>query len=157
MARTSRFAAQTIEPAARFPGAKLRFLISIRSRFGLSSGTKSRELSMRVFLAIAIVAALAAPAFAQDNHVPKYGEEEKEKTASQKAADKAASDASKRSLGAIPDQGPTDPWGTVRSDTPKATVSKAAKTTKAKIETKTEAKTEAKSAAKTGSAEARPQ
>jgi hypothetical protein len=85
---------------------------------------------MRFLLAIAIVAALAAPAFAQQDHVPQYGEADKEKTAADKAADKAAAAAYKRSLGAIPDKGPSDPWGTVRSDTPKtaATASKATKT-----------------------------
>ena len=66
---------------------------------------------MRVVLATAIVASLALPAFAQQSHVPQYGETEKEKTTSQKAADKAAADAYKRSLGAIPDKGPGHPWG----------------------------------------------
>jgi hypothetical protein len=94
---------------------------------------------MRFLLASAIIASLVAPAFAQDNHVPRYGEEDKEKTASQKAADKAAADAYQRSLGAIPDKGTNDPWGAVRSDTPKAA---AAKTAKPKT--------------KTGSADAKP-
>lgn len=82
---------------------------------------------MRFLLATAIIASLVAPAFAQDNHVPRYGEEDKEKTASQKAADKAAADAYKRSLNNIPDQGSNDPWGTVRSDTPKAAATKTPK------------------------------
>jgi hypothetical protein len=94
---------------------------------------------MRVVLAAAIVASLAVPAFAQQSHVPQYGETEKEKTTSQKAADKAAADAYKRSLGAIPDKGPGDPWGAVRS-------------TDAPAATKT-----AKSKARAGSAEAKPQ
>lgn len=98
---------------------------------------------MRVVLAAAIVASLAVPAFAQQSHVPRYGETEKDKTASQKAADKAAADAYKRSLSAIPDKGPGDPWGTVRSpDVPKP----------AATATKT-----AKSRSKAGSAEAKPQ
>jgi hypothetical protein len=95
---------------------------------------------MRFLLAAAMIAALTVPALAQDSHVPRYGEEDKEKTASQKAADKAAADAYQRSLGAIPDKGSSDPWGTVRTDTPKAA---ATKTPKAKT--------------KTGSAEAKPQ
>jgi len=96
---------------------------------------------MRVVLAAAIVASLAVPAFAQQSHVPQYGETEKDKTASQKAADKAAADAYKRSLSAIPDKGPGDPWGTVRStDAPKPTATKTAK-----------------SRSKAGSAEAKPQ
>ena len=98
---------------------------------------------MRIVLAAAIVASLAVPAFAQQSHVPRYGETEKDKTASQKAADKAAADAYKRSLSAIPDKGPGDPWGTVRStDAPKP----AATATKS-----------AKSRSKAGSAEAKPQ
>ena len=77
---------------------------------------------MRVVLAAAIVASLATPAFAQQSHVPQYGETDKEKTTSQKAADKAAAEAYKRSLGAIPDKGPSDPWGAVRStEAPKPT------------------------------------
>jgi hypothetical protein len=84
---------------------------------------------MRLALAAVIIAALTAPAFAQDNHVPRYGEEDKEKSPSQKEADKAAADAYKRSLNNIPDKGPSDPWGTVRSDSPKPAT---AKTTKAK-------------------------
>jgi hypothetical protein len=94
---------------------------------------------MRVVLAAAIIASLAVPVFAQQSHVPRYGETETDKTASQKAADKAAAEAYKRSLGAIPDKGPGDPWGAVRS-------------TDAPAATKT-----AKSRAKTGSAEAKPQ
>jgi hypothetical protein len=94
---------------------------------------------MRFLLAAVTVAALTMPAFAQDEHVPRYGEADKEMTASQKAVDKAAADAYQRSLGAIPDKGTTDPWGTLHSDTPKAA---ATKTTKAKT--------------KTGSAEAKP-
>ena len=96
---------------------------------------------MRAILAAVIIASLATPAFAQQAHVPQYGEADKEKTASQKAADKAAADAYQRSLGAIPDKGPSDPWGTVRSnDAPKTTTTKTAK-----------------SKAKAGSAEAKPQ
>jgi hypothetical protein len=77
---------------------------------------------MRVLFAAVMVALLTGPVFAQDNHVPRYGEEDKEKTAQQKAADKAASEAYQRSLGNIPDIGPTDPWGAVRTtDAPKPT------------------------------------
>ena len=98
---------------------------------------------MRFLMATAIVASLMAPAFAQDDHVPRYGEADKDKTAAQKAGDRAAADAYKRSLNNIPDQGSNDPWGTVRSDTPKA----AAKTTTTKT---TKPKT------RTGSADAKP-
>jgi hypothetical protein len=93
---------------------------------------------MRVVLAAVILAALAAPAFAQQDHVQRYGEEDKDKTAAQKAADKATADAYKRSLGAIPDKGPQDPWGTVRSnDGPKPAPTKTAKTAKSKTTTTT--------------------
>ena len=90
---------------------------------------------MRFLLAMAIIAALAAPAFAQDNHVPRYGEADKEKTPAQKAADKAAAEAYQRSLGAIPDKSSNDPWGNVRSDAPKTP--SAARTSTAKAKTKT--------------------
>jgi len=84
---------------------------------------------MRAVLALIVIAFLSAPALAQvDNHVPRYGEEDKEKTNSQKAADKAAAEAYKRSLSNIPDQGKTDPWGAARStETPKPAPAKAAK------------------------------
>lgn len=103
---------------------------------------------MRFLLAATIIAALSAPALAQQPHMQEYGQPDKEKTASEKAADKAAVDAYQRSLGAIPDKGTTDPWGTVRSDTPKTTMAKTAAT---KTTTKaTKAKT------KTGSADVKP-
>jgi len=88
---------------------------------------------MRIVLAAAVLALLARPTFAQnlDGHVPRYGEEEKEKTPEQKRAEKASQDAYQRSLSNIPDKGPSDPWGAVRStDTPKpaATTAKPKKT-----------------------------
>ena len=83
---------------------------------------------MRVFLAAAVIAALATPAFAQQKHMQEYGQPDKDKTAAEKAADKAAADAYKRSLGSIPDKGPQDPWGAVRSnDAPKPAPTKTAK------------------------------
>jgi hypothetical protein len=95
---------------------------------------------MRLALAAVIITALTVPAFAQDTHVPRYGEEDKEKTQTEKDADKAAADAYKRSLNNIPDKGPGDPWGTVRNDTPKAATP--AKTTKAKKAGTAEAKSQ---------------
>jgi hypothetical protein len=89
---------------------------------------------MRVFRAAMVVAffgaCLAGPAFAQQKPVTRYGEEEKDKTAQEKQADKAAQQAYQRSLGNIPDAGPTDPWGAVRgnTDAPKASAAKAKKT-----------------------------
>jgi hypothetical protein len=87
---------------------------------------------MRAFLGLVIIAAMAGPVFpvfAQDNHIQRYGEEEKEKTDTQKAAEKADARAYQKSLGNIPDAGPTDPWGAVRStDAPKSAAVKPKKT-----------------------------
>jgi cytoskeletal protein RodZ len=83
---------------------------------------------MRILVAAAIVMMLAGAAMAQD-HVQRYGEPDHEKTAVEKNAEKDTSQAYKKSLSNIPDKGPTDPWGTVRStDAPKPT----ATTTKSK-------------------------
>ena len=70
---------------------------------------------MRVFLAVTILALLAGPAYAQTQNVPKYGDADKPKSPTEIEAEKEAQRAYKRSLGNIPDQGPTDPWGNVRS------------------------------------------
>jgi hypothetical protein len=92
---------------------------------------------MRAFLALFIIAALASPVFAQDNHVQRYGEPDKEKTAADKAAEKAAERAYNRSLGNIPDAGPSDPWGGVRAtDAPKAATAKPKKTKTGSAEAK---------------------
>ncbi len=83
---------------------------------------------MRAVLALIMIVFLSAPSFAQDTHVPRYGETDKEKTNAEKAADKAAVDAYKRSLSNIPEQGKTDPWGAARStEAPKPAPAKAAK------------------------------
>lgn len=76
---------------------------------------------MRVFLAAIVIASLAGPAFAQQKPVPKYGELEGKKPHEIKA-EKEAEEAYKRSLGRIPEQkGSSDPWGTVRSESPPKT------------------------------------
>jgi hypothetical protein len=79
---------------------------------------------MRVVLVAAVMLALGGTAFAQS--VPKYGEVDKDRSPSDIAAEKAAEKAYRKSLGNIPDKGPGDPWGAVRSpDAPKtATKSK---------------------------------
>jgi hypothetical protein len=64
---------------------------------------------------VVVVASLAGPAWAQ-GAVPRYGETDKDKTPSEIAAEKDAERAYRRSLGNIPEQKSTDPWGTVRSD-----------------------------------------
>jgi hypothetical protein len=92
---------------------------------------------MRAFLALLIIAALTGPVFAQDNHIQRYGEEDKDKTEAEKDADKAAQRAYQRSLGNIPDRGPSDPWGAVRpTDAPKSTAAKAKKTKTGSAEAK---------------------
>jgi hypothetical protein len=89
---------------------------------------------MRVLHAAAIIALLAGPAYAQQKSVPKYGDAPVENTRSQIEEDRTAESAYKRSLGNIPDQTPTDPWGNARSvDAPKAV----AKPSPAKPRTKT--------------------
>jgi hypothetical protein len=99
---------------------------------------------MRVFLAAVMimlsaataVALSAATALAQD-HVPRYGEADKEKSQGEIEADKRAERAYKRSLGNIPNQGPTDPWGAVRTNDASKTSTPVAKTPKAKTKTGT--------------------
>jgi hypothetical protein len=71
---------------------------------------------MRVLRAATVIALLAGPAYAQSQSVPRYGDTDKTKSPQEIEADRAAERAYKRSLGNIPDKGPTDPWGNVRSD-----------------------------------------
>jgi hypothetical protein len=75
----------------------------------------------RILGAVAVTALLAGPASAQGGPA-RYGEPDKEKSATEKAAERDAERAYKRSLGNIPEQKSSDPWGTVRSDSapPKA-------------------------------------
>jgi hypothetical protein len=90
---------------------------------------------MRVILAAAMITLLASTAYAQDSHVQRYGEADKEKSQTEIQAEKDAQSAYRKSLGNIPDKGPSDPWGAVRSDTPKTTSTPAAKTPKTKTKT----------------------
>jgi len=75
----------------------------------------------RILGAVAVIALFAGPAAAQKGPA-KYGEEDKPRTPAEIAAEKDAERAYRRSLGNIPEQQKTDPWGTVRSDSapPKA-------------------------------------
>ena len=95
---------------------------------------------MKMIGIVAVMVLLAGPALAQQAPVQRYGEEDKEKTRSDIAAEKEAERAYKRSLGNIPEQKSTDPWGTVRSDNaaPKAAVKPPAKPKAAKTDSKTE-------------------
>ena len=95
---------------------------------------------MRIFGVVAVVALfLAGPAWGQKS-VPRYGETTTEKSPSEIAAEKEAEKAYQRSLGNIPEQKSTDPWGTVRSDNapPKPAAKAAAVKPKAKTDSKTD-------------------
>jgi hypothetical protein len=90
---------------------------------------------MKILGAVAVIALLAGPAYAQSQPVPRYGDVDKGKSPQEIQADKEAEKAYKRSLGNIPEQKSADPWGAVRSDNaPKA----AAKTAPAKPKAKTD-------------------
>ena len=83
---------------------------------------------MRVFCAALIIASIAGAAYAQDDHIQRYGEKDKEKTQGEINQDKDAARAYQNSLKNIPDAGPVDPWGNARSaETPKAPAKTAAK------------------------------
>jgi len=82
---------------------------------------------MRVFLAAALIASLAWPAYAQDS-VPRYGETAKPKSPQELATEKDAEKAYNKSLSNIPNQGPVDPWGNVRSESPAKPLAKASST-----------------------------
>ena len=65
--------------------------------------------------AVVAIALLVGPALAQKGPA-KYGETDKDKSPSEKAAEKEAERAYQRSLGNIPEQKSTDPWGIARGD-----------------------------------------
>ena len=89
------------------------------------------RICLQIFRAAAVVALMAGPALAQD-HVPRYGEADPDKTPEQLSSEKAANKAYQRSLGNIPDQGPVDPWGGARgTDAPKSAAKAAPKPAKA--------------------------
>ena len=79
---------------------------------------------MRVFRLAAVVALLVGPAYAQS--VPKYGDPDKVKSPQQIESEREAERAYRKSLGNIPDQRATDPWGNVRSDSAPKPTAKAA-------------------------------
>jgi hypothetical protein len=76
---------------------------------------------MKVFRLAAVFALLAAPAYAQQMPKMNLMPELESKTPEQKAADEERDKAYRESLKKIPDpKVSNDPWGTVRSDAPKA-------------------------------------
>jgi hypothetical protein len=83
---------------------------------------------MRVFLAASIVMALAQPALGQSQPIQKYGEPDKEKSPTELQAERDAQKAYGNSLKNIPDKGPVDPWGAVRSNDAPKTAAKQKKT-----------------------------
>jgi hypothetical protein len=88
-------------------------------------------MRMRVFLAAALIALLAGSAYAQ-GQVPQYGDTAKSKSPQEIQSEREVEKAYKRSLGNIPEQGPTDPWGNVRGDSAPKPVAKAAPSKKTK-------------------------
>jgi hypothetical protein len=90
-------------------------------RRGVPSNMQTGSIRVKIFCAAAVIALLAGPAYAQSQSVPRYGDTDKKKSPQEIEAEREAERAYKRSLGNIPDQAPTDPWGNVRSDgAPKA-------------------------------------
>jgi hypothetical protein len=81
--------------------------------------------------AVVAIALLAGPALAQKGPA-KYGETDKDKSPSEKAAEKEAERAYQRSLGNIPEQNSTDPWGIARGDSASKAVKAAPSKPKAK-------------------------
>jgi hypothetical protein len=117
------------------------------------------RISSRVPGLVALIALLALvmipPASAQTKNMPKYGEEDKEKTPSEKEAEKEAQKAYERSLGNIPAQKSTDPWGIARGDNaaPKTATNKdATKAATKSASPKPKAKNDTQSATKTDNA-----
>jgi len=97
----------------------------------------SRVLGLVALIALLAVA-MTLPALAQA-HVPRYGEEDKDKTQTEKTAEKEAQRAYERSLGNIPAQKGSDPWGIARDNSPpKAATKTASPKPKAKTDTKTD-------------------
>jgi hypothetical protein len=76
---------------------------------------------MRIFRMAAVFALLVSPAYAQMSPKFSLGGDAPTKTQEEKDAEEARDKAYKESLKKIPDaKTSADPWGTVRSDAPKA-------------------------------------
>jgi hypothetical protein len=102
----------------------------------------SRVPALAVLIAVLAIVTIA-PASAQ-TAVPRYGEPDKDKTPTEIAADKEARRAYEKSLGNIPEQKSSDPWGIARDPAAPKAVAKtaapkpktaAAKTAAAKTDT----------------------
>jgi hypothetical protein len=98
-------------------------------------------MRVRAFIAAAIIAVLAGPAWAQ-KAVPRYGEKDKDKTWGEMEQDKETERAYKRSLGNVPEKGPVDPWGNARNvGEPKAAAKAAAKSDEKAVPAKPKTRT----------------
>jgi hypothetical protein len=86
-----------------------------------------------LFGAVVMVALLAGPALAQ-KPMPRYGEGTPDKTPGEIESERQAERAYKRSLGNVPDGGPVDPWGNVRSNGAPKAVAKPSPVKRAKTE-----------------------
>jgi hypothetical protein len=100
-------------------------------RFRAKTPSRKREgPSMRILSAAALTLLLTAPAYAQTpniNLIPEFTA----KTPEEKEQDAIKEKAYRESLKKIPDaKASSDPWGTVRSDTPKAAAAPAKPKTK---------------------------
>jgi hypothetical protein len=85
---------------------------------------RPKERPMRVFRAVFVIALLTGPAYAQMPNI-NLMPDTPTKTQDEKDADEARDKAYKESLKKIPDaKVSSDPWGTVRTDPPKATTPK---------------------------------
>ena len=80
---------------------------------------------MKIICAAVVFALLAGPAYAQAI-VPRYGDVDQKKSPQEIETERETERAYKKSLGNIPDQGATDPWGNVRSDSAPKAAAKAA-------------------------------
>jgi hypothetical protein len=89
-------------------------------------------MRMRIFRAAAVIALMTGPAHAQSQPVPRYGELGGPKSSQEIEAERESERAYKKSLGNIPDRGPSDPWGNVRSDASPKAAEKAAPAKRAK-------------------------
>jgi hypothetical protein len=95
-------------------------------------------MRVRAFIAAAIIAALTGPGWAQQKPMQRYGEKDKDKTWNEREQEKEAERAYKRSLDAVPEKGPVDPWGNARSaEAPKPAAKADAKAVPAKGKAKT--------------------
>jgi hypothetical protein len=97
-------------------------------------------MRVRAFIAAAAIAALAGPALRpalaqQPAAVQRYGEKDKEKSSNELQMEKDAERAYKRSLDAVPEKGPVDPWGNARSVEPPKAAAKTAAPAKPKTKT----------------------